>query len=74
MDTFSGVVLTPGGLFGVPVPGQTTLSYRFGISTGYQITRKLGSSLGWSYTIRDSDFSLGDYSAHTVTLTLNYAF
>lgn len=74
VDTFSGVVLTPGGLFGVPVPGQTTLSYRFGISTGYQITRKLGSSLGWSYTIRDSDFSLGDYSAHTVTLTLNYTF
>ena len=74
IDTFSGVVLTPGGLFGVPVPGQTTLSYRFGVSTSYQITQKLGSSLGWNYTIRDSDFVLGDYDAHTVTLTLNYAF
>jgi hypothetical protein len=74
VDTFAGVVLTPGGLFGVPVPGQTTLSYRFGVSTGYQITQKLGSSLGWTYVIRDSDFALGDFSSHMVTLTLNYTF
>lgn len=74
VDTFTGVVEVPGGLFGVPVPGQTTLSYRFGVSTGYQITQKLGSSLGWTYVIRDSDFALGDFSSHMVTLTLNYTF
>lgn len=74
VDSFPGVVLTPGGLFGVPVPGQTILSYRVGVSTGYQITQKLGSSLGWSYIVRDSDFALGDFDSHLVTLTLNYSF
>jgi hypothetical protein len=73
-DTFSGVLLTLGGLSGAPVPGQTALSYRFGVSTGYQITQKLGSSLGCSYVIRDSDFVPGDFTSHTVTQTLNYNF
>jgi hypothetical protein len=72
--TFTDVVQTPEGLFGVPTAGQVSQSYRFGVSTGYQITRRLNSSLGWSYVIRDTDFVFGDYDAHTVTLTLSYQF
>lgn len=72
--TFTDVVQTPEGLFGVPTLGQVSHSYRFGVSTGYQITRRLNSSLGWNYVIRDTDFVFGDFAAHTVTLTLSYQF
>lgn len=72
--TFTDVVQTPEGLFGVPSLGQVSQSYRVGVSTGYQITQRLNSSLGWSYVIRDTDFVFGDYDAHTVTLTLSYQF
>ncbi len=72
--TFTDVVRTPEGLFGVPTAGQVSQSYRFGVSTGYQITQRLNSSLGWSYVIRDTDFVFGDFNAHTVTLTLSYQF
>lgn len=71
---FTDVVQTPEGLFGVPTAGQVSQSYRFGVSTGYQITQRLNSSLGWAYVIRDTDFVFGDYDAHTVTLTLSYQF
>ncbi len=72
--TFTDVVQTPEGLFGVPTAGQVSQSYRFGVSTGYQITQRLNSSLGWNYVIRDTDFVFGDFNAHTVTLTLSYQF
>jgi hypothetical protein len=72
--TFTDVVQTPEGLFGVPTAGQVSHSYRFGVSTGYQISQRLNSSLGWNYVIRDTDFVFGDFAGHTVTLTLSYQF
>ncbi len=71
---FTGVVLTPDGFFGFPSLGQTSTSYNFSLSTGYQLTENLNSSLGWSYNIRETDFVFGDFKSHTVTLTLSYQF
>ncbi len=71
---FSGVVLTPDGLFGFPSVGQASDNFNFSVSTGYQLTQHLSSSLGYGYTIRNTDFVFGDYKSHIVTLTLTYQF
>ncbi len=71
---FTGVVQTPEGLFGVPTAGQVSETYQVGVSTGYQITRNLNSSLAWNYNVNNTDFVFGDFSAHSVSLTLSYSF
>lgn len=72
--TFPGVILTPDGFFGFPSVGQESDNFSFSVSTGYQITQHLNSSLSWSYIIRNTDFVFGDYKSHMVTLTLSYQF
>lgn len=71
---FKGVVQTPDGFIGVPTAGQSGNSWGVSLSTGLQLTRKLSSSLGWSYRSRTSDFVYGSFAAHSVTLSFGYQF
>ncbi len=49
---------------------------RYGISLGasYQLTQRIGSSLRYSYTRKNSDNNANDYYQNRVTLDLNYRF
>ncbi|MFM7100136.1 MAG: hypothetical protein ACKO3N_03085, partial [Verrucomicrobiota bacterium] len=48
--------------------------YLVNVGTSYQITPKLGSTLGYNYTWRASPVAAEEFTAHSVNLGLNYRF
>jgi hypothetical protein len=62
---------------GVLVPIQVTEHYQLysgGLSAGWQFTGHLTTSLAYSHTQRDSDFSGRSYATDSVTVQINYNF
>ncbi len=62
-------------------PGQPTYLFgdrydRFGgvFSLGYQLTRKLATTLAYQYTLKDSQTAFWSYRQNMLTLGLNYRF
>lgn len=48
--------------------------YSIGLNLGYQLTQKIGTSLDYRLTLRDSDVALRDYYQHLIALRATYRF
>ena len=58
----------------IPRAKEESEAYNFGLSTGFQITRRLGASVSYQHTLRLSNLPLHDYNQNTYTLSLSYRF
>lgn len=59
---------------GLNTTSQTFDRFSAGIGFGYQITRKLSSSLRYSFTSKTSNLAGFNYTANSVALNFNYSF
>lgn len=63
-----------GNLLLIPRAKETSESYNFGLSTSFQLTRRLSASVSYLHNLRLSNLPLHDYNQNTYTLSLGYRF
>ncbi|MFM8357421.1 MAG: outer membrane beta-barrel protein [Verrucomicrobiota bacterium] len=78
-QSFTGLAVVARLVNGVVILQPLSLStraefYLVNVGTSYQITPKLGSTLGYNYTWRASPVAAEEFTAHSVNLGLNYRF
>ena len=74
---YNGVTITPNdyyGFVGLPPSSQRFQTYGAGINFGYPITKKLTTTLGYSYNYRQQDSTYGDYTVNYIFLGASYRF
>ena len=62
------------GVVAIPLPGQGTDLYQFGITLTHSFTAKFTSSLQFIHALRISDLLLRNHQQNTLSLNLNYLF